>query len=74
MKNNMTEEEMQTEFINSNMDILHKYLIWKEAILPAQILDDSVEIEAEEAEVIEVNGTSGMSLTKKVIENYGKMD
>ena len=74
MKNNMTEEEMQTEFINSNMDILHKYLIWKEAILPAQILDDSVEIEAEEAEVIEVNGTSGMSITKKVIENYGKMD
>ena len=70
----MTEEEMQTEFINSNMDILHKYLLWKETILPAQILDDSVEIEAEEAEVVELNGTSGMSITKKVIENYGKMD
>ena len=70
----MTEEEMQTKFINENMDILHKYLIWKEAILPSQILDDSVEIEAEETEVVELNGTSGMSITKKVIENYGKMD
>jgi len=70
----MTEEEMQTEFINTNMDVLHKYLLWKETILPAQILDDSVEIEAEEAEVVELSGTSGMSITKKVIENYGKMD
>ena len=58
MKNNMTEEEMQTEFINSNMDVLHKYLLWKETILPSQILDDSVEIEAEEATaiVIQDNG------------------
>ena len=70
----MTEEEMQTEFINSNMDVLHKYLIWKETILPSQILDDSVEIPAEEVEHVELNGTSGMSITKKVIENYGKMD
>ena len=70
----MTEEEMQTEFINTNMDVLHKYLLWKETILPAQILDDSVNIDAEEVEHVELNGTSGMSITKKVIENYGKMD
>lgn len=58
MKNKMSEEEMQTEFINSNMDVLHKYLLWKETILPSQILDDSVEIEAEEATaiVIQDNG------------------
>jgi len=74
----MTEEEMQTKFINENMDILHKYLIWKEAILEPQIVDSTVEFEGEITEAIdvtgEVNGTSGMSLTKKVIENYGKMD
>lgn len=54
----MTEEEMQTKFINENMDILHKYLLWKETILPSQILDDSVEIEAEEVKaiVIQDNG------------------
>ena len=65
---------MQTKFIEENMDVLHKYLIWKETILPAQVLDDSVEIPAEEVEHVELNGTSGMSITKKVIENYGKMD
>lgn len=49
---------MQTKFINENMDILHKYLLWKETILPSQILDDSVEIEAEEVKaiVIQDNG------------------
>ena len=54
----MTETEMQTKFINENMDVLHKYLLWKETILPSQILDDSVEIEAEEATaiVIQDNG------------------
>jgi hypothetical protein len=43
----MTEEELQTKFINENMDILKKYLIWKEHILPPQVLDESVDIEAE---------------------------
>lgn len=54
----MTEYEMQDKFINENMDVLHKYLLWKETILPAQVLDDSVKIEAEEVEttVIQDNG------------------
>lgn len=76
MENKMTETEMQTKFINENMHILHQYLLWKETILEPQILDDSVVVPAEEVESIDVtqNGTSGMSITKKVIENYGKMD
>ena len=55
---NVTEYEMQDKFINENMDVLHKYLLWKETILPAQVLDDSVKIEAEEVEtiVIQDNG------------------
>lgn len=70
----MTEEEMQTKFLNENMDVLHKYLLWKETILPSQIVDADVKIEAEDVESVELNGTSGFSITNKVIENYGKMD
>jgi len=64
---------MQTKFINENMDILHKYLIWKEAILEPQIVDSTVEFEGEITEAIDVTGEVGYSEIKK-IENYGKMD
>jgi len=64
---------MQTKFINENMDILHKYLIWKETILEPQIVDSTVEFEGEITEAIDVTGEVGYSEIKK-IENYGKMD
>lgn len=79
----MTEEQMQTKFIEENMHILHQYLLWKETILEPQVLDDSVEVPAENVDfeviekgkdisVIQVNnGTSGKI---EKIENYGKMD
>ena len=73
---------MQTKFIEENMDILHKYLLWKETILPSQIVDNDVEIPAEDVEYevvekgkdvsvlqIKNNGTSGMS--EKKVDNYG---
>jgi hypothetical protein len=80
----MTETEMQSKFINENMDVLQKYLLWRETILPSQILDPGVEMPAVDTDVVDLsfvdeakekqNGTSGMSITEKVIENYGKMD
>jgi len=74
MKNKMTEVEMQTKFIEENMDVLHKYLLWKETILPSQILDDSVDVEAEDVEVVEVTGKTSKSLTETVAKNYGIID
>ena len=70
----MTEVEMQTKFIEENMDVLHKYLLWKETILPSQILDDSVDVEAEDVEVVEVTGKTSKSLTETVAKNYGIID
>lgn len=54
-KKKMTEEEMQTMFINENMDILHKYLLWKETILPSQIVDSNVKIEADDVDFEDIN-------------------
>lgn len=52
------EYELQTRFINENMDILHKYLIWKEFISEEngdpQVLDANVKIEGEDVSVIEI--------------------
>jgi len=52
------EYELQTRFINENMDILHKYLIWKEFISEEngdpQILDADVKIEGQDVSVIEI--------------------
>ena len=52
------EYELQTRFINENMDILHKYLIWKEFISEEngdpQILDAEVIIKADDVSVIEI--------------------
>ena len=86
----MTETEMQTEFINTNMDVLQKYLIWREAILAPQILDAGVEMPAIDTDVVDLsfmdktnltsdfkesfNGTSGNSLTEQIAKNYGIMD
>lgn len=56
MENN--EYELQTRFINENMDVLHKYLIWKEFISEEngdpQILDADVKIEGQDVSVIEI--------------------
>ena len=70
----MTEYEMQDKFLNENMDVLHKYLLWKETILPAQVVTSNVDFNAEdvEYEVIE-GGTSGNSITDTV-KNYGIID
>ena len=47
----LKEYELQTRFINENMDILQKYLIWKEFISEdPQIVDNSVDIEAEDTD------------------------
>lgn len=86
----MTETEMQTEFINTNMDVLQKYLIWREAILAPQILDEGVEMPAIDTDVVDLsfmdetnltsdfeesfNGTSGTSVTENIIKNYGIID
>jgi len=51
----MTEVEMQTKFINENMDILHKYLLWKETILEPQVVDSDVKIEAEDVDYENLN-------------------
>jgi len=56
MENN--EYELQTRFINENMDVLHNYLIWKEFISEQegnpQVLDADVEIKADDVNVIEI--------------------
>ena len=51
----LTELEMQSKFINENMDVLHKYLLWRETILPPQILDAGVEMPALDTEVVDVS-------------------
>lgn len=76
----MTETEMQSKFINENMDILQKYLIWRETILPPQILDEGVDMPAVDTDVVDLtgewkeslNGTSGV--TEQIVKNYGIMD
>ena len=78
----MTETEMQSKFINENMDVLQKYLIWRETILPPQILDEGVEMPAIDTDVVDLtdkfhesfNGTSGTSVTENIAKNYGIMD
>jgi len=86
----MTEIEMQTKFINENMDVLQKYLLWRETILPPQILDEGVDMPAIDTDVVDLsfmdetnltdkfhesfNGTSGNSLTEQIAKNYGIMD
>ena len=76
----MTEQEMQTKFINENMDVLQKYLIWREAILQPQILEEGVDMPAIDTEVVDLtdkfhesfNGTSGTSgVTEEIAKNYG---
>ena len=51
----LTEVEMQSKFINENMDVLHKYLLWRETILPPQILDADVEMPAIDTEVVDLS-------------------
>ena len=51
----MTEQEMQTEFINTNMDVLQKYLIWREAILQPQILEEGVDMPAIDTDVVDLS-------------------
>ena len=51
----MTETEMQSKFINENMDVLHKYLMWRETILPPQILDAGVEMPAVDQSVVDLS-------------------
>lgn len=79
----MTETEMQSKFINENMDVLHKYLLWRETILPPQILDEGVEMPAIDTDVVDLtgewkesfNGTSGTSgVTEQIAKNYGIID
>ena len=86
----MTEIEMQTKFINENMDVLQKYLLWRETILPPQILDEGVDMPAIDTDVVDLsfmdetnltsdfkesfNGTSGTSITENIAKNYGIMD
>lgn len=45
------ELELQNRFINENMDILQKYLIWKEFISEEpQILNTDVNVEAQDVD------------------------
>ena len=70
----MTEYEMQDKFINENMDVLHKYLLWKETILPAQVVTSNVDFNAEDVDYEVIGeGVSGYSITEQVIKNYGIM-
>ena len=72
----MTEVEMQSKFINENMDVLHKYLVWRETILPPQILDAGVEMPAIDTDVVDLSfmesGEQGKSEIKELkLTNYG---
>jgi hypothetical protein len=52
----LKEYELQTRFINENMDVLQKYLIWKEFINEdPQIIDSGVKIEAQNIEDYDVD-------------------
>lgn len=51
----LQEYELQTRFINENMDILQKYLIWKDFISEPQIVNNGVEIEANEVEHLDLD-------------------
>ena len=86
----MTEIEMQTKFINENMDVLQKYLLWRETILPPQILDEGVDMPAIDTDVVDLsfmdennltdewkesfNGTSGHNITLPILKKYGVID
>lgn len=52
---NLQEYELQTRFINENVDILQKYLIWKDFISDPQIVNEDVEIEADDVELLDVD-------------------
>ena len=81
MKNNMTEAQMMEKFINEHADIAFKYVLWQETILPNQIFNPDVNVEAvdlngEEVQFItfndpgdEHNNTSGNSVV-----NYGVIE
>jgi hypothetical protein len=48
------EYELQTRFINENMDILQKYLIWKDFVSDEpQFINGDVKIEAEDVELLD---------------------
>ena len=80
MKNKLTEEEMMKQFIEDHADIAFKYMVWQESILPNQIFNPDVQIEAEDVDVEIIydgdpgdehnNGTSGHSKTN-TLNNYG---
>lgn len=73
-KMKLTENQMQTEFINTNMDILHKYLLWKETILPSQILNNDVAVLAEDVEVEDITyyeTTLGAEGLKELFKDNG---
>ena len=51
----LQEYELQTRFLNENLDILQKYLIWKEFISEPQIVDENVNIEANDIDHEDIN-------------------
>ena len=51
----LQEFELQTRFINENVDILQKYLIWKEFISEPQVFDNNVKIEADDVDHEDIN-------------------
>ena len=51
----LQEYELQTRFLNENLDILQKYLIWKDFISEPQIVNEDVEIKADDVELLDVD-------------------
>ena len=80
MINKLTEEEMMKKFIEDHAEIAFKYMIWQEQILPNQIFNPDVQIDAEDVDVEVIydtdpgdeysGGTSGQSKTN-TLNNYG---
>ncbi len=55
----MTEIEKYRKFFEENTDILMKYMLWEDTILPPQILDEGVEREGDDVEFEDITFEDG---------------
>ena len=72
-KNNMTEAQMMEKFINEHADIAFKYVLWQETILPNQVFNPDVNVEAIDVELEEVQHYESV-LTQEELNELFKDD
>ena len=55
MENNLTLCEKYEKFLEENVDIMLKYMIWEEQFLSPQIFDNNVNIDAEDVDYEDID-------------------